>query len=78
MRNIMSIDSAAVFLAGSILIGLGLIAIIVTLLAINNLLSKYWKPLDWGLMPSYRFIDPVPELDKSKEPAMQEPKVNAK
>jgi hypothetical protein len=65
-------------LAGSILVGLGFVVVVVTLLVINNLFSKYWKPFEWGLMPTYRFTDTAHELDKSKEPVIQESKVNGK
>lgn len=41
----MEIDSSAEFLVGSILMGLGLCVIAVTLVFINNILAKYWKPV---------------------------------
>jgi hypothetical protein len=48
----MDIDSSAQFLVSSILVGLGLSAVAVALVFINNLLSKYWKPVKiW--VPSY-------------------------
>ena len=40
-------DQASVFLAGSILTGLGFIVIAITVLVINNLCSKYWRPIKW-------------------------------
>jgi hypothetical protein len=58
----MSIDQATTFLAGSILTGLGFIVVVVTAVAINNILHKYWKPVkiftadSWapfGQMPRY-------------------------
>jgi hypothetical protein len=48
----MDIDSAAQFLVSSILVGIGLSVVAVALVFINNLLSKYWKPVKiW--VPSY-------------------------
>ena len=41
----MDMDQAAVFLAGSILTMLGFIVVIAGIIAINNLLHKYWKPV---------------------------------
>lgn len=71
----MGIDAAATFLAGSVLAGLGFTVIVITILVINNLLSKYWKPLNWGLMPSYRFVeDTHPPIDKTKEPKLDDKK----
>ena len=53
----MNMDQAAVFLAGSILTALGFIVVIAAVVAINNLLHKYWKPVrifsadSWNLNP---------------------------
>jgi len=43
-------DQAAVFLAGSILTMLGFIVVVIGILIINNLFSKYWKPVQWMRM----------------------------
>ena len=61
---IMDLDSAAVFMAGSILISLGIAAIAVVILALNNLYSKYWKAVKFTLMPpvQYRYIEPQHEV----------------
>ena len=54
-------DQAAVFLAGSILTMLGFIVVIAGVIAINNLLHKYWKPVkiftadSWNINPPQRF-----------------------
>lgn len=64
----MNIDQAAVFLAGSILTGLGFIVAGIVVLVLNNLFSKHWKPVKWGwTIPEYRFA----ELDKTNEPKMK-------
>ena len=41
----MNMDQSAVFLAGSILTALGFIVVIATIVAINNIIHKYWKPI---------------------------------
>lgn len=57
----MDMDQAAVFLAGSILTMLGFIVVIAGVIAINNLLHKYWKPVkiftadSWNINPPQRF-----------------------
>jgi hypothetical protein len=43
----MDMDQASVFLAGSILIGLGITAIAIAIIFINNLCARYWKPVSW-------------------------------
>jgi hypothetical protein len=72
----MDIDNAAAILAGSILTGLALIVAVITIVAINNIISKYWKPIriftadSLNFNPPSRFIDPEevkipPKLDES-------------
>lgn len=41
----MDMDQAAVWLAGSILTMLGLVTVVAGIIAINNMLHKYWKPV---------------------------------
>jgi hypothetical protein len=73
----MDMDQAAVFLAGSILTMMGFIVIAIGIIVINNLLSKYWKRLDWfnfGWNPeTARFATPeeLKELDKTNEPKLK-------
>lgn len=68
----MDINQAAVFLAGSLLIGLGVGFIGVVVVFLNNIFSKYWKPIQWtmpyGLDQPIRFADKTELIDKSKEP----------
>jgi len=42
----MNIEQAATFLAGSILVGLGCIVLISVVVAINNIFSRYWRPVN--------------------------------
>ena len=41
----MDMDQSAVFLAGSILTMLGFVIIATGIIVINNIASKYWKPV---------------------------------
>ena len=45
----MTVDSAATFFVASILTGFGVIIIAVIILALNNLFSKFWKPITWNV-----------------------------
>jgi energy-coupling factor transporter transmembrane protein EcfT len=76
----MDMDSAAVFLAGTILYAIGLIIILIATIIANNLIHKYWKSFGWQFMSwvnpePTRFMTPeeaekvAPTLDPvSKEP----------
>ena len=72
----MDMDQAAVFLAGSILTAIGFIVIVAAVVAVNNIIHRYWKPVriftpdSWNLNPPSRFVEPH-ELDKSQEPKVK-------
>jgi len=61
----MSMDQAAVWLAGSILTTLGFIIVIAGIIIVNNLLHKYWKPVrifsadSWHINPPATFVQPT-------------------
>jgi hypothetical protein len=72
----MDMDQAAVFLAGSVLTMMGFVVLVIGVVAINNILHKYWKPVriftgdSWSsINPPHRFATPeelnriAPELD---------------
>ena len=67
----MTMDQAAIFLASSILAGLGFIVVFAVILVINNLLHKYWKPLHLYKMmdPNARFAEPheLDQINKDKK-----------
>lgn len=69
----MDMNQSAVFLAGSILTALGFIVVVAAVVAINNIISKYWKPVriftsdSWSLNPPQRFIDPTDVALNTKE-----------
>ena len=52
---------AAVFLAGSSLTALGFIVVVAAIVAVNNIISRYWKPVrifsadSWNLNPPVRY-----------------------
>ena len=72
----MNMDQATVFLAGSVLIAMGVIVIVAAVVAVNNIIHRYWKPIQiftpdsWNLGHGTRFAEPH-ELDKSQEPKVK-------
>jgi hypothetical protein len=69
------VDNAASFLAGSILFSIALVVFIIGCVVVNNIIHKYWKPVNiftpdsWkGFFPpaEIRYIEP--EIDKSTPP----------
>jgi len=72
----MNMDQATVFLAGSVLIAMGVIVIVAAVVAVNNIIHRYWKPIkiftadSWNLGHGTRFAEPH-ELDKSQEPKVK-------
>ena len=65
----MDMDQASVFLAGSILTGLGFIVIVATAVVINNIIHKYWKSFGWNLLPMYM---------QKEEQVLEDPKLEPK
>jgi hypothetical protein len=72
----MDMDQAAVFLAGSILTALGFVVVVIGLVVINNIISRYWKPIrvftedSWhGFGSSARFAESQ-EVEKTQEPIL--------
>lgn len=60
----MDIDSAATFFVGTILVGLGVIIVAMVVLLLNNLFSKYWKPVKFSIyqIPHYTYVDPPMDI----------------
>ena len=46
----MNIEQASNFLIGSILVGVGFIVLVAVMVVINNILSRYWRPVNFGMM----------------------------
>ena len=66
----MDINQAAVFLVGSILTCMGFSFVAVTILFLNNIYSKYWKPIEWRVFNmidyNYQFQqEPIVENTKN-------------
>jgi hypothetical protein len=55
----MDIQSAIHFVVGSILFSVGFLIIGALLIALNNMFSKYWKPVKWNIYSpqDYTVID---------------------
>ncbi len=59
----MTVDSAATFFVASILTGLGVLIIAVIILTLNNLFSKFWKPIRWNV-----YVPFIPTEEPKLEP----------
>jgi hypothetical protein len=76
----MDVDVAAEVLAGSILTGMAFVVFIITVVVINNILHKYWKPVkiftadSWNFNPPHRFTEPQ-EAEKIPPTLGEEKKV---
>ena len=71
----MDMDSAAVFLAGTILYALGFIVILIAVVVANNIIHKFWKSFGWKIFPAYwdsapRFVD-THDVNKTNEPTLK-------
>ena len=74
----MDMDQAAVFLAGSVLTMMGFVVIVIGVVAINNVIHRYWKPVKIFTPDSFnlnhgsnvRFAEPH-ELEKRNEPNLK-------
>jgi hypothetical protein len=72
----MDVDVAAEILAGSILTGLAFVVFVITVVVINNIIAKYWKPVriftadSWNFNAPARFVEEqekiTPNLDNTK------------
>ena len=66
----MDVSNAANILAGSILVMLALVIIVIGIVAINNIFAKYWQPVQWMTMMNHPMYvtreDPVVEHKELK------------
>ena len=62
----MTVDSAATFFVASILMGFGVIVIAMILLALNNLFSRFWKPIKWNV-----YVPFIPTEEPKIEPTVK-------
>jgi len=63
----MDIDQASNFLIGTILIGLGLCVITVAIVFINNIISKFWQPVNFGYFFPKSMLDQQPKRFATEE-----------
>jgi hypothetical protein len=65
----MEIQSAINFVVGSILFSVGFLVLGALIIALNNMFSKYWKPVKWNIYhpQDYTVIDheTIEELKKT-------------
>ena len=59
----MTVDSAATFFVASILTGFGVIIIAIIILTLNNLFSRFWKPIKWNV-----YVPFIPTEEPRVEP----------
>lgn len=67
-------DTAAVFLAGTILYALGILIILSATIVANNIIHKYWKSFGWTFM-SWMHQEPA-RFMTPEEAAKMEPTVD--
>lgn len=61
----MEINDAAAFLVGTLLIGLAFCIMGAMVLFLNNIFSKYWKPINWKLNDMFVDYQPLPTKKSS-------------
>ena len=59
-------NSAAVFLGGSILYALGVLIILAATILANNMIHKYWKSYGWRFFPAF-----IEKEEEKIEPQMK-------
>jgi hypothetical protein len=73
----MDIQTAGNFLGASLLIGLGIAFIGVVIVFLNNIIFKYWKPLNWFKFMNFVDEKHYPKME-IKEPILGEPSTEKK
>lgn len=63
----MTVEQAATFFVATILTSFGVIVIAVILLTLNNLFSRFWKPIKWNV-----YVPFIP----TEEPRIEQPAAN--
>jgi hypothetical protein len=63
----MDVDVAARVLAGSILTGMAFVVFVITVVVINNIIHKYWKPVSFFTPDSWKAFNPPIEVTHAKE-----------
>ncbi len=47
----MGVVEATAFVTSALLVCIGLIVIVAGILIINNMIHRWWKPLNWSIIP---------------------------
>lgn len=55
----MDMDTAAEFLAGSILYAVGSVVILTAVVICNNIIHKFWKSFGWSFFPAFLNHEPA-------------------
>jgi hypothetical protein len=63
----MDMDQSAVFLAGAILTALGFLVVIGAIIIVNNLIHKYWKPVNIFTPDSWKALNPPHRFASQEE-----------
>jgi hypothetical protein len=63
----MDMDQAAVFLAGSILTALGFVVVAIAVVAINNIVARYWQPVRVFTEDSWHSVGAAPRFAEPQE-----------
>jgi len=71
----MDIDQASNFLIGTILIGLGLCIITVAIVFINNIISKFWQPVNFGYFFPKSMVEQPTRFATEEEMQKVEPSI---
>ena len=74
----MEISSAAIFLANTILITTGLVVLVGGAVIINNLISKYWKPVKVAVFHSLLTDKPLAPKSTEVKPSITKQKITEK
>lgn len=65
-------NQAANFLGSSILIMMGIIVVIIGIVVINNILHRYWKPVNIFTPDSWKGFNPPIYYREKVEPPLKE------
>lgn len=71
----MDVDSAATFLSCAILFGAGFAVVGITIIFINNIVHKYWKPVRIFTADSWAPFSSLSTSARFAEPHELEPKI---